>query len=95
MFKLCMPFFILVSFWVQRIINWWLINAFLILSYYNGLPEAWLEDNDAKAEEPIREEELDLIDIDDFLFDGLSVLGEGERIIPTVALTLCTCSILL
>ena len=43
----------------------------------------------------MREEEFDLIDMEAFLFDGLSELGDGERIKPTDALTLWTCSILL
>ena len=59
------------------------------------LPEDWLDGNDVKAEVPSRDEELDLMDKDAFLFDGLSELGDGERIKPTDALTLWTCSILL
>ena len=65
------------------------------MSYGIVIPEAWLDDNDVNAEVPIREEEFDRIANDAFLFDGLSEFGEGERISPTDALTLCTWSILL
>ena len=60
-----------------------------------SLPEDWLDGNDVKADVPSRDEELDLMDKDDFRFDGLSADGEDERIIPTDALTLWTWSILL
>ena len=69
----------------------------IIVSWLNVLylPCVWLEDNDVNADVPNRVEEWDLIDKDDFLFDRLSEEGEGERFIPTDALTFCTWSILL
>jgi hypothetical protein len=39
-----------------------------------------------KADVPRRDEELDLMDKEDFLFEGLSADGEDERIIPPDAL---------
>ena len=59
------------------------------------LPDDWLDDNDVNADVPSRDEELDRIDNDGFLLDGLSADGEDERIIPTDAFTFWTWSILL
>ena len=67
----------------------------MIMSVFLFLPDDWLDDNDVNADVPSLDEELDRIDNDGFLLDGLSTDGEDERIIPTDAFTFWTWSILL
>ena len=67
----------------------------MTMSVFVFLPDDWLDDNDVNADVPSLDEELDRIDNDGFLLDGLSTDGEDERIIPTDAFTFWTWSILL